>query len=218
MKSLSNVTLVSIINGDSYIIPTIKSMEVTLRSIIPASSIIVCPQKIPSHSSITHIEDPVEGDYSQWILANLHKFITTDFCLVHQWDSCVLDNSKWSDEFLKYDYIGAPWDFDGSNRVGNGGFSLRSKKFLLECSKIAHLLPVGQFINGNEDYFACVTAYNYLKMKGCKYAPLNLARQFSVERSIREKPHKYEDLSTYESWGFHGEFNISGMSVINNIQ
>ena len=69
--------------------------------------------------------------------------------LVIQDDGHIVNPSLWDEEFLKYDYIGLPWPFEDSwiekqlkeqrpiirkvypkNRVGNGGFSLRSRKFL----------------------------------------------------------------------------------------
>ena len=157
----------------------------------------------------------MSGDYSFWILKNLKDYIDTQYCLIQQWDSAVIDVSKWDNRFLEYDYIGAPWEMDGDYRVGNGGFSLRSKKTLEESAKIAQLLPQGKFILGNEDYFICVTGRKYLESKGIKFAPIELARQFSVERPISGAPHDYNDLSTYQSFGFHGIFCTAAMNLIN---
>ena len=69
-------------------------------------------------------------DYSYFILVHLEKYIKTKFCLVTQWDGWVIDKRKWNKNFLNYDYIGAIWPDYSDNQVGNGGFSLRSKKFL----------------------------------------------------------------------------------------
>ncbi len=73
-------------------------------------------------------------DIDEWnrkILYDLIKYVDTDFCLLIHDDSCVVNPEMWTDEFLDYDYIGAPWP-EGSQpyRVGNGGFSLRSKRLL----------------------------------------------------------------------------------------
>jgi hypothetical protein len=35
--------------------------------------------------------------------------IETSHALIIQWDSGIVDPSMWSEEFLQYDYIGAPW-------------------------------------------------------------------------------------------------------------
>ena len=97
-------------------------------------------------NKIDHIKD-----YNNFIL-KLKNYVKSPYVLVVQDDGHVLNPNIWTDEFLKYDYIGAPWpaskkwnkrwDRYGKNyskkikyhskfnRIGNGGFSLRSKKFL----------------------------------------------------------------------------------------
>lgn len=73
---------------------------------------------------------------------------TTDFwdkikgekILLYQEDTMLFRNNI--DEFLKYDYIGAPWPIkqdDNSHGVGNGGFSLRSRKKMIECIKTVNV-------------------------------------------------------------------------------
>ena len=75
-------------------------------------------------------------DYSRFVLHNLADHIDTDHVLVVQWDGFVRDGRCWQDEFLAYDYIGAVWpQFEDDWKVGNGGFSLRSKK-LLEATRL----------------------------------------------------------------------------------
>jgi hypothetical protein len=56
--------------------------------------------------------------------------------LIYQEDTCIFKSNI--DDFLKWDYIGAPWPLEyniSKSSVGNGGFSLRSKKVMLECLK-----------------------------------------------------------------------------------
>ncbi|KAF4746198.1 hypothetical protein FOZ62_025133, partial [Perkinsus olseni] len=56
-----------------------------------------------------------------------------DKVLVFQSDS-VMCGSGDLDDFLEYDYIGAPWKHRPLGlSVGNGGFSLRSRSLLMEC-------------------------------------------------------------------------------------
>ena len=75
------------------------------------------------------------ADYSRFMLRELGDHIATDHALCVQWDGFVLDGAAWDPAFLDYDYIGAVWPhFDDSHNVGNGGFSLRSRK-LLEASR-----------------------------------------------------------------------------------
>ena len=54
--------------------------------------------------------------------------------LVHQEDAWIFHGEI--DQFLVYDYVGAPWPIgqdDNSKGVGNGGFSLRSRSAMLRC-------------------------------------------------------------------------------------
>lgn len=215
MMTISNLTLVAIITTQDYLSRTILSMEKSLERIKPARAIIICPQEF-SHQTIECVQEEIKIDYSLWILENLVNYIETDFCLIQQWDSFILDESKWTDEFLKHDYIGALWQ---DNQVGNGGFSLRSKKFLDISQNISSLLPVGEKVFGNEDFFMCVTMRRFLtKIKGISFAPAELARQFAVERIVNDWPHNPKDLTSYNSFGFHGAFNYAAMELLNGPQ
>lgn len=54
--------------------------------------------------------------------------------LIYQEDTCVFKSNI--DAFLQWDYIGALWPLEygiSKSGVGNGGFSLRTKKVMLEC-------------------------------------------------------------------------------------
>jgi hypothetical protein len=135
-----------------------------------------------------------KGEYSQFIIKELDKYIETDFVLIIQHDGYVLDPSAWDDGFLEYDYIGAPWlESDGYN-VGNGGFSLRSKK-------LQHILATDDFIQSNhsaEDVTICRLYRPYLEEKyGIKFAPEELADKFSFE--LREP--------CQPTFGFHSNFH-----------
>lgn len=67
-------------------------------------------------------------DYSNFCIKELYQYFDTEYCLVIQHDSWVLDEDSWDDVFYNYDYIGAPWVYEHGRNIGNGGFSLRSKK------------------------------------------------------------------------------------------
>jgi hypothetical protein len=153
-------------------------------------------------------------DYSQWMLQELHKYVESDYILTIQYDSCVINAEFWTDEYLQFDYIGAPWPNNWQNRVGNGGCSLRSYKFTTQTNQLRYYKTGNKILDG-EDYFACVTNYGALCEQGIKFAPIELARKFCVEHPIPEKWHHYDDLSTYESFAFHSEYNTAGMRFIN---
>jgi hypothetical protein len=119
---------------------------------------------------------------------------------------------KWNDIFLKYDYIGAPFPtptitdnisyrdpFGNLCRVGNGGFSLRSKK-LLELPTKLNLEWKPYFGYYNEDGFFAVHNKHIFEEHQCIYAPINIAAEFSIEYKI---PENY-DVTPF---GFHGKHN-----------
>lgn len=134
------------------------------------------------------------ADYSEFILTELGRFITTDHCLVVQWDGFVLDPGQWDPAFLQFDYVGAPWpQFDDGHDVGNGGFSLRSRKLLGACldPRFARSHP--------EDLAICRVNRNLLEQKhGIRFADRGTAKRFSCERTSSREP----------TFGFHGIFNM----------
>lgn len=121
--------------------------------------------------------------------------VKTSHFLLIQYDGWVLDGSLWDNQWLKYDYIGAPWGWHLRNQVGNGGFSLRSTKLARFLADNKKQYP---YVDSHpEDDLLCrVYGPHLAAMHGFKFAPLSVADQFSFERS---QPHK--------TFGFHGLFN-----------
>ncbi len=133
-------------------------------------------EKIPKISTI--------AEYSRFMVKDLANYIDTDFVLVAQWDGFIWQADKWTDEFLKYDYIGAAWPdevmFPGVPKkfnVGNGGFSIRSRR-------------LQEFLRDNfdnltmhhaEDVVICQLNRAYLEASGFTFAPKELADKFSWE-------------------------------------
>jgi tetratricopeptide (TPR) repeat protein len=116
-------------------------------------------------------------DYSRFIVKELDRYIETDFALVMQYDGYVLNAGCWSQEFQSYDYVGAPWSYADGMTVGNGGFSLRSKRLLraLQDPQIAPPL-------NPEDIAVCRTYRPLLESRhGIRFAPVAVAARFSFE-------------------------------------
>lgn len=196
---------------------TIMALEKS-RAVFPLPVTYICPQdaNVPAHLGYNIIHANIDyRDYSQWMLQELHKYVDSDYILTIQYDSCVINGDLWTDEFLTFDYVGSPWPNNWINRVGNGGCSLRSRKFTLETSQLRYFKSDNKILDA-EDYFACVTNYESLLNSGIKFTPVDLARKFCVEHPIPEKWHDYNDLNTYESFAFHGSFNSAGIRFINN--
>ncbi|OGN09323.1 MAG: hypothetical protein A3C61_01565 [Candidatus Yanofskybacteria bacterium RIFCSPHIGHO2_02_FULL_39_10] len=149
-----------------------------------------------NHSNIVKI-DPINTieAYNQFMIKKMNDYIDTDFVLVIQYDGFILNPEAWTDEYLKYDYIGAPWHKDGHFIVGNGGFSLRSKKLLEILQKDDSLqIPADE----PEDTFICQEKREHLESKGIKFAPVDLARQFALEANEKD------GVEWTNQFGFHG--------------
>lgn len=132
-------------------------------------------------------------DYSQFVIKELHKYVDTEYVLLIQHDGYVLSGDSWDKDFLNYDYIGAAWLYTDGKNIGNGGFSLRSKKLL-------KALGEDDFIEATdpEDQAIGRLYRDYLiKKYGIKFAPEDVADKFSFE--LREP--------VCSTFGFHGNFH-----------
>lgn len=124
--------------------------------------------------------------------------------LIYQEDSIMFKNNI--DDFLIYDFIGAPFPKDQNdtpNLVGNGGFSLRSKSAMLRVIKSISLVDTSYnsstlrymknsgLINPPEDvYFS----KNLQELGLGKVAPYEIALRFSSESVMNKSSlggHKY---------------------------
>jgi hypothetical protein len=132
-------------------------------------------------------------DYSRFMLHDLAAHIATDHALCVQWDGFVVNGASWDPHFLEYDYIGAVWPhFRDDHNVGNGGFSLRSRRLLEACR---YLPADGPEL---EDIVIARLHRPHLAQQGIRFATEQVARRFSYERTPR----------TGNEFGFHGAFNL----------
>lgn len=86
------------------------------------------------------IDNLNQSTYSELLISiDFWEMFKGEKILIYQEDSCIFKENI--EDFLEWDYIGAPWPLnqnDNSKGVGNGGFSLRTKKCMLEViSKIS---------------------------------------------------------------------------------
>ena len=212
MKVLENVTMVAV--AGVRIPETIEALKISSKDI-----------KFGAVKLFTHEEVKVEGvevinieeldyeNYNRFIVFELYKHVDTEFILIIQDDGFIVNPDQWRDEFLLYDYIGAPFPIPNDNdnisyrdpfsnliRVGNGGFSLRSKK-ILKLSSDLGLEWKSYYGYFNEDGFLSVHNRHLFVENGCKFAPLEVAKYFSHEANIPE-------ISGIVPFGFHGKNNI----------
>lgn len=171
------------------------AIKKTLEQINPAKTIFFTDTGIKVDGAISEKIKPIRSkeDYSYFCIKELAKYIETTHCLLIQWDGYVLDASVWQDDFLNYDYIGAPWNYSDGRNVGNGGFSLRSKKLLNVLANDENIIALHP-----EDDAICRTYRPYLEKKyEICFAPESVAQAFSYE--LKEPYNK--------TFGFHGQFH-----------
>jgi len=130
-------------------------------------------------------------DYSIYLQSDLSTMIQGTHMLVMQWDSFIVNPQLWSPNFLEYDYIGAPWPHHPDTPVGNGGFSLRSKKLFTALQNPSYQK------SHPEDQSICIFNKDLLKELGIEIAPIEIASQFAFEREYKQ------------AFGFHGFFNFA---------
>lgn len=108
----------------------------------------------------------------------------------------MLDARHWDPAFLAHDYIGASWpQFSDGHDVGNGGFSLRSRRLLQACQS-----PRFQQAHP-EDVLIGRTHRPWLEAQGLRFAPRSLADRFSAERVG----------DPLRSFGYHGVWHMPRM-------
>jgi hypothetical protein len=120
------------------------------------------------------------SDYEGWnrfMVRELWKFIPDGHCLFIHEDGYVLNGAAWTDEFLEYDYLGAPWWYGDRFNVGNGGFSLRSKKYLEASNVVGKDWPC----YAPEDHLLIRVHGAEMEAQGVRFGPENLAGRFSRE-------------------------------------
>jgi hypothetical protein len=135
-------------------------------------------------------------EYNDFLINSLVNYIESDYVLLVQWDGFVLRPELWNDIFLNYDYVGAPWPSEWPNRagrVGNGGFSLRSKKLMDFVSKMGFVSKEDSL----EDNYICLENRKLIEENGFKFATVDVAAKFSWENPIKEG-------SPMATFGFHG--------------
>jgi len=219
---LPNVTLLAVTSveiEEHQISLKISSQNIEFGAVKLLSSSL--PEKKYSDIEYVSVRPMNRSDNNRFIMEDLHKYFETSHCLFVQADSFVVNADLWKEEFLEFDYIGAPWpnkiqinDYIGApwpnkiqmnpnlilnmkeNCVGSGGFSLRSRKLLKTVAKINY--DSLKFPIKNEDVIVCHYLYKEMIDKGIRFAPPKLAAQFSME----DANHLYgQDVNSV--FGFH---------------
>lgn len=215
MKQLPTVTLFAV--ACTKVDETINALKKSMEGIKFAKVILITHEKIKLDEfgiTVINIEKLDYKGYNHFVLFRIGQYIETDFALLIQNDGYILNPQKWNDVFFNYDYIGAPWaplthfTEEGKEvRIGNGGFSFRSKKLMdifIEKDDLT-------FTDNNTGFFhedGIISVYHRTKLEnyGIRYAPIDIASKFSREGLYRD--------SVFSPFGFHNKRNIKPKVII----
>jgi hypothetical protein len=122
-------------------------------------------------------------------------YIKTPMVLSIEWDGFVLDPDQWSEEFMQFDYIGAPWWYDDGLNVGNGS-GLRSKGLMDFLERHEDVFPVRE----KEDELLSRIYRPTLEQHGFRWPTEQVASKFSFECTRPSVDSKH--------FMFHDSFNF----------
>jgi hypothetical protein len=198
MIDLTRTTLCAI---SSVKIPqTIKALAICQQDCKFNNILFFSDQDVPHNIKISKINSI--SDYNYFVLHKLPELILpimADFVLTVHWDGFIINPTSWTDNFYNYDYIGAPWPWF-RHICGNGGFCLKSKKFVqTQKDIISHKV----YSRKNEDIVLCKMFRNEFDKHGCKYANPKTAYAFSTEYPSGDPKFTFEKPFGFHDFKYH---------------
>jgi hypothetical protein len=161
--------------------------------------------KFLTAKDLPHVTD--YESYNRFVVRELAQHFETDHCLLIQSDGFILNPEAWDAAFLNFDYVGAPF---GDGVVGNGGFSLRSRKFCEATAALAERVyreALNSVTYAPEDQFLCREHRGLLEAAGMKFADPETASRFSWEL--------HDNWPIYKgSFGFHGLHTLERLTAL----
>ncbi len=209
MKSLPNVTLISYDNTNDPT-RTLRALKYCASLINFAAVVCVCRGLSGVRGNDTAGVECLfvsERGYPAamvWEVAGVRNYVQTDYALCIHHDGYILNAEAWNDEWLTFDFIGAPWPRDPHpyhpgksehpGRVGNTGFCLKSKAFMFHTAGLKkefvrwsqHPDQYGQQWGG--DTFYSQLQRPNLESYGMRFASVEVAARFGWESNIEEVP------------------------------
>jgi len=172
----------------------IDSLErVSFKEVIVASPVNLAPAlKDARWIQVPYWPNRMGPQY--WLWHELPLLLETDFMLILSWDGWIIDETMWTDEFLEYDIVGAPWWFTDGQNVGHA--QLRSRRIMGHLRDRPTELP----LTHPEDNAICRKYRKELEAFGFKWPTEQLASRFSFETT---RPHPDSKHFMFHSpWNF----------------
>jgi len=226
MPSFRDITVVAV-HGNGGIAKAIPALERTAAALPGCRKLLISDVPIEYAAAEQKRVHQRLGyrAYSHFVVYCLDRYIETDYALIVQDDGWALNAANWRDEWFQYDYIGGAthaalignsffrW-FTWIGRAGggggeplvvqNGGFSLRSKRFL--AAPTTHGITMRHQSDpelNNEDIQLCCFMRPALERIGLRFAPLAESKLFSFEHLF---PGLHGDIDIHKIFGNHSRF------------
>lgn len=193
---LEDVTLIGIDGIDPVGITL--AVHICLEYCSFSETKILTPFDIQGEYCVQIPEIPNIHEYNRFVLKELYRYVDTRFVLLVQADGFILNSNSWSNMFLEYDYVAAPWK---ASVGGIGGFSLRSRELMRLVSSLVEGPPWN-----HEDMAICIQFHDDLLAHGIKFAPRELNARFAIDGAGTE--------SGFGRWGEQfGFHNLSRTDI-----
>lgn len=142
-------------------------------------------------------DGPTKLSWSRSWWFDVPPLLQTSQTLNIQWDSWIWDTSMWRDDFLDYDFCGAPWWYSDGKNVGNGGFSLVSTALKRYLRANRAKFPCDTAV---DDDLLCRTYRPQLEDLGFVWAPEKVAHDFAFECCRPSPSSKHFGFHSIANW------------------
>ena len=219
LKRYEDITVVAIY-GNNRIRAAIPAVQKTLDALPGSKPLLITNEAISTDWDQKPCAPMSYEGYSDFVLYCLHNYIRTPYALIVQHDGWAFSGDAWNDDWLNYDYVGAPTHaallpngefHTGYNWIGrenpkvvqNGGFSLRSRE-MLEAPSFFGITKttVPEPTLYNENIQICCFMREYLETCGMKFCPDDVARYFAFEHLSLF----HEGMDLRKVFGHHSRF------------
>lgn len=233
MLRLKEVSLLCV-DGLGLVTPSLQAIEASTRKIrFHRVTLLTANPELRStrQLEVKRIPRMSWADYNEFSISGLADHFESDFVLTIQDDGFVSNPRNWEDEFLRYDYIGAPWDLalteqmmtnlrrnlDGKGRPFSGpppvirSFEARDHRvgnsgFCLRSRRLCEFTRrfAGKYPGQPDDNIIAIFEREELRANGFRIAPLEVAGRFAVELPNEVNP----TADRTKTFGFHGRWRV----------
>jgi hypothetical protein len=150
----------------------------------------------------TNYNNLIPDDYNLFLTSiDFWNLLTGNKILIYQEDSFIFKNNI--EEFINWDYIGAPWPKntnDTPNHVGNGGISLRTKQIMIDIINIISIKNT--HINESTKI--------YMKENNLKNCPEDVYFSLNMQKFNIGKVADFEVAFKFSTESIHNPNSFSG--------